>query len=106
MPKANRKETHADLSTVIDIQGGLCSVCGKRSHRWRSVRIEPGWLVEGKTDLAQPAIGTIFLIHKYTKSLQLSHADELSEPQWLSKCRNIQSLNLIPRPLCFTQKFE
>ena len=36
---------------AIDDQQVSRGMCNKRSHGWRSARIEPGWLVEGNTHI-------------------------------------------------------
>ena len=47
------------IATIITnttyIPSTLRYICGKRSHGWRSARIETGRLVEGVTDLTQCA---------------------------------------------------
>jgi len=52
------KATYAELANNTNDQGVLRWVCGKRSHGWRSARIETGCLVEGKADLALCAMHT------------------------------------------------
>ena len=49
----SQEDTCANRANNINAQRALRWVCGKRSHGWRSARIETGCLVEGKTDLAQ-----------------------------------------------------
>ena len=36
------KETSANQANTTNIQQALCCICDKRSHGWRSARLEPG----------------------------------------------------------------
>src|SRR5690554_6362434 len=49
-------ETCAHLTNSTKGQSELYWVCDKRSHGWRSARIETGCLAEGKTDSVQLAL--------------------------------------------------
>ena len=44
-----------NITNTNHIPSTLRYVCGKRSHGWRSARIETGCLVEGKADVTQGA---------------------------------------------------
>ena len=54
------------IANTTHIPSTLRYVCGKRSHGWRSARIETGCLVEGVTDLTQCAT-RVTLIFLYLK---------------------------------------